>query len=222
MPDQMSLSTLFPVVDRRQDQEPISGLTEQMDSPYPLNNRVMHRDLSAEFADDLTALTLSLPHNHPEHAPSLSLALGMSTLSSSNISRFLLLYFHHWNRHSPIVHPGTFDVANATLPLLFVMTLTGALFSLSPDTVTAAKSMLELAEEFAFRDSDFQKIASGIFPEGVGQRRRALQAFQAAFCAAQLQLREGNMWKRKCVRTFRFDQIICVGSTLLCTCARPR
>ncbi|KIX95737.1 uncharacterized protein Z520_08445 [Fonsecaea multimorphosa CBS 102226] len=214
MPDQMSLSAIFPVIDRRQDQDPIVSLTEQVDSPYPFNDSGMDRNLSAEFADHLTALTLSLPQNHPEHAPSLNLALGMSTLSSINISRFLQLYFHHWNRHSPIVHPGTFDVLNASLPLLFVMTLTGALFSLSPDAVTVARSMLELAEEFAFRDSDFQKVASGTFPEGVDQRRRALQAFQAAFCAAQLQLREGNMWKRKCVRTFRFDQIICAVRTM--------
>ncbi len=199
--------------EKSQDQGPFLGFVEQMEIVDPFHCSALDRNLSAELADHLTALTLSLPHSHPEHAPSVNLALGMSTFTSTNISRFLQLYFREWNRHSPVVHPGTFDVFNTSLPLLFVMTLTGALFSLSPGAVTAARSMLELAEEFAFRDSDFQKIASGVFPDGHDQRRRALQALQAAFCATQLQLREGTMWKKKCVRTFRFDQIISVGPT---------
>ncbi|KEF52267.1 uncharacterized protein A1O9_11507 [Exophiala aquamarina CBS 119918] len=183
-------------------------------SQYPDQLVGMDRNISIELADQLTALTLSLPHDHPEHAPSIHLALGMRTLTQNNISIFLQLYFQHWNRHSPVVHPGTFGVFRTPLPLLLVMTLTGALFSLAPGAVTTARSMLELAEEFAFSDPDFQRIASGIFPEGLEQRRRALKALQAAFCAVQLQLREGTTWKRKCMRTVRFDQIISAVRTM--------
>lgn len=209
--DQASPNVLLPVMDRSQYQDEMGVSTTQTDAGYHSCSMAMDRDLPAEFADHLTALTLSLPRDHPEHAPNINLALGMSTLTSANIARFLRLYFHHWNRHSPVVHPGTFDIFSATLPLLLVMTLTGAMFSLSPEDVAAAKSMLDLSEEFAFRDQDFQKMASGIFPERLDQRRRALQALQAAFSVAQLQLREGSMWKRECVRSLRFDQIIYVS-----------
>ena len=169
------------------------------------------RDLQAELAEHLTNLTLSLPRGHLERAPSINLALGMTKFTQANIERFLWLYFHHWNRHSPVVHRGTFDVADTSLALVLVMTLTGALFSLSPGEVATARSMLDLGEECAFRDPDFERIASGIFPEGPGGRRRALQALQAAFSAAQLQLREGNAWKRQHVRSDRLDQIIYVS-----------
>jgi hypothetical protein len=185
----------------------------------PATYDLMGRDLPAEFAEHLTTLTLSLPRDHPERAPSINLALGMTILIQANIERFLWLYFHHWNRHSPVVHRGTFDVADTSLALVLVMTLTGALFSLSTDEVATARSMLDLAEELAFRDPYFERIASGIFPEGPEGRSRALQALQAAFSAAQLQLREGNTWKRKHVRSDRFDQIIYVspfGAPVIC------
>ncbi|OQU93942.1 Fungal specific transcription factor domain-containing protein [Cladophialophora immunda] len=180
----------------------------QVGTGSPITYDLMGRDLPAEFAEELTTLTLSLPRDHPERAPSINLALGMTIFTEANIERFLWLYFHHWNRHSPVLHRGTFDVADASLALVLVMTLTGALFSLSPGEVTMAQSMLDLAEEFSFRNPDFERIMSGIFPEGPHERRRALQAIQAAFSAAQLQLREGSSCKRQHVRSHRFDQII--------------
>lgn len=183
----------------------------QAETESMVNFDLMGRDLRAEFAESLTKLTLSLPRDHPDHAPSINLALGMTMLTQTNIEKFLWLYFHHWNRHSPVVHRRTFDVTDTSLPLVLVMTLTGALFSLSPDEVSAGQSMLDLAEEFAFRDADFERIASGIIPEGPDGRRRALQALQASFSAAQLQLRQGSTWKRHSVRSDRFNQIIYVS-----------
>ena len=208
-------------MDRSEYQDDMVVATVQ-DDGYPSSGTFVDRDLPAEFADHLTALTLALPRSHPEHAPNINLALGMSTLTPANIRKFLRLYFHHWNRHSPVVHPGTFEVYKAPLPLLLVMTLTGAMFSLSPEDVAAAKSLLDLAEEFAFRDQDFQRMASGFYTERLDQRRRALQALQAAFSVAQLQLREGLMWKRECVRSLRFDQIICVSHYSWTPCDGPR
>lgn len=74
--------------------------------------------------------------------------------------------------------------------------------------------MLDIAEELAFRDPEFRKLISGIFPGGIYERRQALEALQAAFTIMQLQLREGSAHKRKCVRAVRFDQIIYVGRAI--------
>lgn len=124
-PDQVSPDILLPVMDRSEYQDDMVVATVQ-DDGYPSSGTFVDRDLPAESADHLTALTLALPRSHPEHAPNINLALGMSTLTPANIRKFPRLYFHHWNRHSPVVHPGTFEVYKAPLPLLLVMTLTGA------------------------------------------------------------------------------------------------
>lgn len=193
------------------DEHQFEPSAEQMDTESPFNNMFAERNVSEELAEHLTALTLSLPRDHPERAPSINLALGMTTLTQANVKMFIRLYFHHWNRHSPILHRGSFDVMTSSLPLILVVALTGALFSVSTDHHSTVRSMLDIAEESAFRDPDFQDIASGIFPEDLPQRRRAVQALQAAFSIAQLQLREGSVPKRKFVRSTRFDQIIYVS-----------
>lgn len=210
IPDNFSLEMFLPLQRTRHSTRSMMPASQAgIGSPVTCN--LGGRDLPAEFAEHLTTLTLSLPRDHPERAPSINLALGMTIFTEAKIEKFLRLYFHHWNRHSPVVHRRTFDVVDTSLALVLVMTLTGALFSSSPDEVATAQSMLDLAEEFAFRDADFETIASGFFPDGPDGCRRALQALQAAFSAAQLQLREGSTWKRQHVRTDRFDQIIYVS-----------
>ncbi|KAJ9622519.1 hypothetical protein H2204_011532 [Knufia peltigerae] len=198
----------LPLQETQQSPQSLIRASQQAEIEFAVTFDLTGRDLPAEFAESLTKLTLSLPRDHPEHAPSINLALGMTMLTQSNIERFLGLYFRHWNRHSPVVHRRTFDVADTSLALVLVMTLTGALFSLIPDEVSGAQSMLDLAEEFAFHDPDFEKLTSGISSEGPDGRRRALQALQASFSAAQLQLRQGSTWKRQQVRSERFNQII--------------
>lgn len=203
--------TMFlPLQETQQSPQSLIRASQQAEIEFVVTFDLTGRDLPAEFAESLTKLTLSLPRDHPEHAPSINLALGMMMMTQSNIERFLGLYFRHWNRHSPVVHRRTFDVADTSLALVLVMTLTGALFSLIPDEVSGAQSMLDLAEEFAFHDPDFEKLTSGISSEGPDGRRRALQALQASFSAAQLQLRQGSTWKRQQVRSERFNQIIFV------------
>lgn len=215
--DSFSPSFFLPIHGTHHVEQSIA-FPEVTDKAFRSDGDSLGRDLSTEFAEHLTALSISLPREHPEHDPSINLALGLTILTTSNIQTFIRLYFHHWNHHSPIVHRGTFDITTASLPLLLVITLTGALFAWSPDDVILARNMLNIAEEFVFRDPSFCQLCSGVSPNGTFERRLALEALQAAFSITQLQFREGSVQKREYVRTFRFDQIIYVSFP---TCSKP-
>jgi hypothetical protein len=120
------------------------------------------------------------------------------------------MYFRHWNRHSPVLHHGTFDAEKVSLPLLLMVVVTGALFSLSHDEVAMARNMLQLAEEYTFQNPAFVALLSGMAPKGPTEFRLALEALQAAFSAAQVQLREGIQENRRRIRSLRFRDIISV------------
>ena len=122
-------ASFFQFKEYREEQLPV--FTEEANNGSPFDCGRLGRDLSTEFLMHLTELSRWLSWEHPEHDPSANLAMGMTILTKSNIQTFIRLYFHHWNRHSPVVHRGTFDVNKSPLPLLLVITLTGALFSVS-------------------------------------------------------------------------------------------
>lgn len=161
-----------------------------------------------EVVDHLTEISLSLPKYHPESAPNANLVSGVSLFSSTNIQRLVEIYFHQWHRHSPIVHSGTFDMETISLPLLISVVLTGALYSPLAPEVEMARKMLNLAEECAFQDRVFLRLVSGEAPESCCGDERCLEALQAAFSMAQIQLREGSPNKRKYSKFYLFDQVI--------------
>ncbi|KIM93899.1 hypothetical protein OIDMADRAFT_184602 [Oidiodendron maius Zn] len=165
----------------------------------------------------LTEICLSIPEYHPGGAKQTRLSASMALLTPSDIERYIGLYFHHWNRHSPLIHPGTFDAAKVALPLLLAVILTGALFA-SHDEATMARNMLDIAEEFAFRDSNFVELVSGVVP--LTPDSTQFETIQAAFSMAQLQLREGSSSKRKHARIVRFREIIQATRTLSLTSTR--
>ena len=166
--------------------------------------------ISSGLVDALTELTLSLPPDHPESAPNDRLNNGVILLSPENIERFVRHYFRDWNPHSPILHPATFRSSSASSPILLAVVLTGALFSPSEDEVRRARDMLELAEEYAFGNPIFKKAVSGVGLNSELDLEKGLEALQASFFIAQVQLREGSPLKRKHTRTVRFADIISV------------
>jgi hypothetical protein len=213
--DQLLLEYFFSGQDTTgNQQDPYSSL--EQDQPWFGNSRSDYWTIRNGLTDDLMyhlhEFCAALPTGHPECAPNLHLSQGLGLIAPSSISRFVDLYFHHWNQHSPIIHRATFDIEKASLPLLFAIILTGALFS-SQDDVAKARMLLSLAEEFAFRDKVFGKLLAGSSPSGPDEEGRSFDALQAAFSIAQVQLREGSASTRKHARSIRFGEIIIVCST---------
>lgn len=168
-----------------------------------------------ELIDHLTAVSLSLPKDHPQSSPNTSLAKGTALFSRSTMDTLIDIYFNQWHRHSPIVHRGTFDANMVSLPLLLSVLLTGALLSPSSEHVSMAKNMLGLAEECAFKNVLFNDLVSGSLSEPPSETHRYFEALQAAFSMAQIQLREGSLATRRRARANLFDQIIIVWHILL-------
>lgn len=166
--------------------------------------------LTDDLMYHLHKFSADLPAGHPERDPNRNLTQGLELISPSNITKFVNLYFHHWNRHSPIIHRATFDPGKASLPLLFAIILTGALFS-SQDEAAKARDLLNLAEEFAFRNKAFEKLLAGQTPNGYDDDRVSRDALQAAMSVAQVQLREGSAGARRRARSTRFGQAIVVS-----------
>lgn len=181
---------------------------EPIAASWNVNNR-----LTDDLMYHLHEFCSTLPAGHPEANPDRNLTPGLELISPSNITKFVNLYFYHWNRHSPIIHRGTFDPGKASIPLLFIVILTGALFS-SQDDAAKARALLDLAEEYAFRNRPFERLLAGDPLTGSDGDRTSLDAIQAAFSVAQLQLREGSANVKKHTRSVRFGQIIQVSHKL--------
>ncbi|EXJ63349.1 uncharacterized protein A1O5_11670 [Cladophialophora psammophila CBS 110553] len=160
------------------------------------------------LVDSLTGFTLSLPQGHPESAPNDRLAKAATLFSRDNVERFVGHYFRDYCPHSPILHPGTFQVGAASPFLLTVLVLTGALFCSSPNDMELARAILSLVVEYAFSNPIFRKLLLG--PDALRglEDRESLQALEAAFFITQVQLREGSPSKRREARSSRFEEII--------------
>lgn len=186
-------------------EEDQSWLVDTFTASWNVNNK-----LTDDLMYHLHEFCDTLPAGHLQRSPNHNLTQGLELISPSNITKFVNIYFHHWNRHSPVVHRGTFDPEKTSLPLLFVIILTGALFS-SQNEAAKAKALLDLAEEFAFRNKPFEKLLAGSSPIGDEEERVSRNALQATFSVAQLQLRESSASTRKNARLTRFGQIITVN-----------
>lgn len=137
---------------------------------------------------------------------------GTALFMRYTMDTLIKIYFNQWHRYSPIVYRGAFDANTASLPLLLSVLLTGALLSPSPEQISMAKGMLELAEECAFRNVLFIDLISGAISPQPSETHRYFEALQVAFSMAQIQLREGSSatWRRS--RAHLFDQIILYGT----------
>lgn len=185
-------------------EEDQSWFTEPLPAHWTINNR-----LTDDLMYHLHEFCTTLPADHAERDPNNNLAECLDLISPSNIAKFVNLYFHQWNRHSPVIHRATFDPGKASLPLLFAIIVTGALFS-SEDEVAKARRLLNLAEEYAFRNKTFVALLQARRPEGSYEEYASREAIQAAFSVAQVQLREGSAAARKHARFMCFDQVITV------------
>jgi len=212
--DELLPRCFFPIYDA-------SPVQPQYQLSTPLNDQIWHQDSIFDFPGidygpsnalitDMTDFCCYLEINQPECVPNMNLKQILTLLEPSRVQRLIQLYFHHWHRHSPIIHRGTFDIRKVSLHLLLAIILTGALFSSSQDEVNMAKGSLDVAEEYTFRNPSFVNLVSGnVSDESLGNRA-SFEALQAAFSIAQLQLREGSLMKRKYARSVHFGNIILV------------
>ena len=164
-----------------------------------------------KLIDSLTQFTLSLSAGHPEKAPNAKLAKSSALFSAQSLERLIGLYFQEWGPHTPVIHQATWCPYDTVPQLLLAMMLIGATLSPSADEACLANNMIDLADDYVFRNPVFQKTMAGCLQSEVFSAKEALQALQAVFLMSQIQLRTASILKRKEIRKNRFDQIILVG-----------
>ncbi|KAI1608225.1 hypothetical protein EDD37DRAFT_186904 [Exophiala viscosa] len=170
-----------------------------------------------KLIDSLTQFTLSLPAGHQEKAPNAKLAKSSALFSAQSLERLIGLYFREWGPHTPVIHQATWCPYDTMPHLLLAMMLIAATLSPSTDEACLANNMIDLADDYVFRNPVFQKTIAGCLQSENFTAKEALQALQAVFLMSQIQLRTAPIRKRKEIRKDRFDQIIlaCRGLRLL-------
>ncbi len=215
---EVSIDDLFPGyflpvsdAERKFLQSPLGQAPVEHQSTATASSFIIRKSRTNELADCLTAVSLSLPKDHPQCAPNAHLAQALSLFEQSSIQKFISIYFHQCHRHTPIIHSGTFNANTVTVPLLLAIILTGALSSPHPDEVSKAQGVLDLTEECVFRDASFVKLVDGILPDLGLDYEKALQSIQAVLTVGQVRLRGSSIEKRREMRSDGFDKLIHVS-----------
>lgn len=139
----------------------------------------------------------------------LDYALALFTVPSAKI--LLQTYFHHFHPHCPIIHRAMFERRTPSLPLLLVLCLAGAMYSSMHDTIMMARNLLDLVEEYVFRNPDFEAINKAHKPDDMIRNSVVYeQAIQAALSIIILQNFEGNLAARQRVRKHRLSDLVSV------------
>lgn len=158
--------------------------------------------------DSLTEFTISLPCHHPERAPNDRLAKAASIFSRQNAERLIGYYFRNYSPHTPVLHPGTFNINSSSTYMLAVVLITGALFSPCGADVELARGLIGLVDAYVYTNSHFQKLVGASFFPEVSNDFDAWQGLQAVLFMSSILLREGSLGKKRELRNHRFEEII--------------
>jgi hypothetical protein len=181
------------------------------DAEQPLVNLELGElrgDRSSELLEDLTKFCLSLPPKR-QNLISVTIFGFLERISTPHKIRNLVnAYFHYWYPHCPLVHRPSFDIGSVSLPLLFVITIIGSLFSSAEDKSALVEEIIDLAEDYAFLNPTFVSLTMGDCT--LLNSAAALESILAAFLISKVQICSGSSRARRRIRLSRYGEIITV------------
>ncbi|KAH9207919.1 hypothetical protein DL95DRAFT_481807 [Leptodontidium sp. 2 PMI_412] len=181
---------------------------------------VIERRLN-ELIMRLTDLYINLPKGHHARASTVGIESAGLFFTKSNLRIFLQTYFHHFYPHCPLLHIPSFDFGTASISLLLVIYLAGAIYSSLQDELILAQNFFDLAEEYIFQDQLFGQLKRGNLDKSASHdSSNALQTMQAAVSIIFLQNWGGNDVARRRIRTERFNRLVSAVRALRWTRAR--
>jgi Fungal specific transcription factor domain len=199
----------MPVNNRMSDRTP--HLTD-LNTPSPVSRKIY------ELVMQLTNTFITLPKGHHAKVTSSKIDQADSFFTSPNVQIFIQTYFHHFHPHFSVIHRPSFDIKTTSPRLLLAVSLAGSLYmSLSHD-IGRGKGLLDLAEEFIFRDATLKRVAKGssnnevndAANDAAGVCESSLEILQAAFIIVVLQNWEGNKAAQRRARVDRLQQLVSV------------
>lgn len=149
--------------------------------------------------------------------------------SSTNLRRFLELYWAIWHPNVNFVHRPTFNPAGCKSILLASMaligkcrsfsagsslTVAGACVSPDPADNEDAKTWFNCVEEMVFIDDDFcsDTLSTDTAPFNPPSNRRKIEALQAAYMVVLYQNWEGTDASKRRMRRYCFSNVVSVSS----------
>lgn len=211
--DRMSVNTILP--DRNQ------YLAEP--NTQSLESRSVY-----ELVTQLTNTFITLPKGHHAKASSTKIDQADTFFSLPNVHIFIQTYFHHFHPHFSVIHRPSFDLKTASPRLLVAVCLAGSLYMSLSDDVARGRNLLDLAEDFIFRDATLKRVAKGrpsteskndVANDSTGACESSLEILQAAFIIVILQNWEGNNAAQRRARIERMQQLVSVcGFVFIFSC----
>jgi hypothetical protein len=179
------------------------GSPDSTGLPDPMRRRL------SELAMQLTDTFITLPKRHWARTTSAKIQDADKFFTLSNFQLFTQTFYHHFFPQCPIIHRPSCNLKIASLRLVLVICLAGALYSSLPEAIATAQSLLDLAEEYVFRNACFQELSKGKgSADQIQDCDAKLEAIQSAVVITFLQNWEGNEAARRRGRTERFNTII--------------
>ncbi|RDL41437.1 uncharacterized protein BP5553_01416 [Venustampulla echinocandica] len=130
--------------------------------------------------------------------------------SSTNLRKFLELYWAIWHPNVNFVHRPTFNPAGCKPILLASMALIGACVSPDPADNEDAKTWFNCVEEMVFIDDDFcsDTLSTNTAPFNPPWDRRKIEALQAAYMVVLYQNWEGTDASKRRMRRYRYSNVV--------------
>ncbi|PWY87940.1 hypothetical protein BO94DRAFT_59084 [Aspergillus sclerotioniger CBS 115572] len=170
---------------------------------------------SSRISDKLSHIMINLVEtsNSMDLANASQQTLDVAGLASlfttSNLSVFISAFFQSLHWHLPIVHFPTFDPGKVSNPLLLAIFLSGATYATSHDGPILASGILDVAEEYIFRQ--LANLSTTPYPNGPPNLVPSLEIIQGALIIEMLQFGQGETGTRRRIRIIRHP---CVISTI--------
>lgn len=143
-----------------------------------------------------------------------------SLLTAGRLQRLVKTYFECWHPHCPIVHAPSFHPGTVPLTLLVSVVFLGAVYSQYEEEVSAAKSLLDIAELYVYSTDFFTPeyeinlALRGSQPSAsIEDDFEAFQHFQGAYLMVVVQFWAGSQTSRQRAMEHRFSQIIKVSTS---------
>ncbi|KAK9380274.1 uncharacterized protein V2V93DRAFT_381205 [Kockiozyma suomiensis] len=175
----------------------------------------MNRDteVNTDRLSELIADLCEVAVNTPKHLTRTPYAVFQTSahllLTAENVKMFAHHFFQFWQPHVCVLHPPTFDINSASLPLLLTVALVGSLYSTSEDHIAAARNLLDGAEEFVFTSDAFLALAGKYGQsEMLVETHEHLEAIQAAYLMCIVQSFNGTIEAQRHVRRQRFGEVV--------------
>ncbi|KAK5191957.1 hypothetical protein LTR20_010968 [Exophiala xenobiotica] len=144
--------------------------------------------------------------------------------SPPKIRIFLEAYWSIWSPNCPVVHRPTFDILTTPTTLLTAMVLLGACHSPSSADRVNARCWFDYVEELVFNDPYITLAVSSNsdcrWSRHAYNRRRMVQAIQAAYAVCIYQNWDGSHASQLRIRRQRFNEMVAVARALGFSSAR--